>query len=361
MSSLLAPQHCFILVLELADRSLLQTINHDQIAGKDWPAIRHIASDLGWALDHVHAKGGIHADFKPLNAVGDRDTWKIIDFDVFCKVGEPFGSKVPSSGFCPPEMARVLLQAMDDQGKVDGAKLIEYKANEVYDLWSFGVVLYQLCFGTPLWKTDTDDNIALSDLRKLADASDAGPLRKVLNTALYDGVKPNAPDDLKVATALLRKLLEPDERKRLAHFQSAPRCMQSEPFFRAEKLDAASLAGIQEDVRKVREAQDEQTALLIAIKELSLDNKIELLHTRKALMKGIFDATEVKTPTTFIILDKELPPELKLTDNSKAAMDLFDQGMTWLERLQTVGEGILTGNSDKVFGGIKAVLNKHMV
>ena len=100
---------------------------------------------------------------------------------------------------------------------------------------------------------------------------------------------------------------------------------------------------------------------VLIIKELSLENKIELLHTRKALMKGIFEATEVKTPTTFIILDKELPPELKLTDNSKAAMDLFDQGMTWLERLQTVGEGILTGNSDKVFGGIKAVLNKHMV
>eukprot|EP00964_Phaeocystis_antarctica_P016637 scaffold9159_cov44-Phaeocystis_antarctica.AAC.3 len=135
-------EYKLLVVLELADRNLKHTIDHEQIAGKDWPAIRHIASNLGLALDHVHAQGGIHADFKPLNAVGDRDTWKIIDFDVFCKVGERFGNKVPSSGFCPPEMARVLLRAMDDQGKVDGAKLIEYKASKAYDLWSFGVVLY---------------------------------------------------------------------------------------------------------------------------------------------------------------------------------------------------------------------------
>ena len=88
------------------------------------------------------------------------------------------------------------------------------------------------------------------------------------------------------------------------------------------------------------------------------------IHNTKSnqvLLKGIFEATEVLTPTTFIILDKELPPELELTDNFEAAKDLFDQGMAWLERLQTVGNGILKGDADKVLGGIKEVLNKHMV
>ena len=72
----------------------------------------------------------------------------------------------------------------------------------------------------------------------------------------------------------------------------------------------------------------------------------------QVLLKGIFEATEVLTPTTFIILDKELPQELELTDNSKASMDLFNQGMTWLERLS---------NPDMVLGGIKDALDKHMV
>ena len=202
-----------MIVLELAGRTLKHTIDHEHIAGKDLLAVRHIAAHMAKGLDNVHAKGGIHADFKPLNAVGDRDTWKIIDFDVFCTLGEPFGNKVPSSGYCPPEMARVLLQAMDDQGKVNGANLAKYTASVAYDLWSFGVVLYYLCFGTPLWKTDTDDNIALSDLRKLADALETGALRKVLNQALFYGERRDASIDLKVASALLRKLLEPDPSK----------------------------------------------------------------------------------------------------------------------------------------------------
>ena len=83
-------EYKLLIVLELADRNLKHTIDHEHIAGGDWPAIRYVASHLGRALDHVHAEGGIHADLKPLNAVGDGNTWKIIDFDVFCKVGEPF-------------------------------------------------------------------------------------------------------------------------------------------------------------------------------------------------------------------------------------------------------------------------------
>ena len=84
-------------------------------------------------------------------------------------------------------------------------------------------------------------------------------------------------------------------------------------------------------------------------------------HTStQVLLKGIFEATEVQTPTTFIILNKKLPPEAELTNDLEAVKDLFEQGMTWLERLQTVGEGIIEGDADKVLGKIKEVLDKHM-
>jgi hypothetical protein len=279
-------------------------------------------------------------------------------------------------------MARVLLLAMNEQGEVDGAKLAEYKASEAYDLWSFGVVLYHLCFGRPLWLTDTDDNITLSDLRKLAAASDAEPLLKVLNKALFNGERRDASVDLKVASALLRKLLEPEAEKRLAHFDSAPTCMQGvleEPFFKGEILEAATLKLIVDNQEELKRGQEKQMALLLVIKELSFENKIELLHTRKALMKGIFEATEVKTPTTFIILDEELPPELsaeaqeqllvslkedgsgvELTGDAKTAKDQFDKAVTWLERLKTFGEGVIENNPNKVFGKIKEVLGELM-
>jgi hypothetical protein len=136
-----------------------------------------------------------------------------------------------------------------------------------------------------------------------------GALRKVIDNALYHR---NASTDLKVATALLQKLLEPDAQKRLAHFKWAPSFMKGvleEPFFKGEILEAATLKTIVDNQEELKRGQEKQMALLLVIKELSFENKIELLHTRKALMKGIFEATEVKTPTTFIILDEMLSAE----------------------------------------------------
>ena len=97
------------------------------------------------------------------------------------------------------------------------------------------------------------------------------------------------------------------------------------------------------------------------------------------LLRGIFEATEVKTPTTFIILDDELPPELgleeqeqllvslkedgsgiELTGKLKAAKERLDEAKTWLERLKTFGEGVIENNPSKVFGKIKEVLGELM-
>jgi serine/threonine protein kinase len=266
----------FLLVMQLADRTLLQTIDHDQLAGRDFIAIRDITDDFVYALDDMHKHGGIHADFKPLNAVGDGRDWKIIDFDVSCKLGQSFGGKPPSSGYCPPEMARVLLRATNEKGEVDGEKLAEYKANVAYDLWSFGVVLYHLCFGRPLWLTDINDNVTLEDLRTLASVPDA-PLRRALDKALYNGEKSDASNDLKAGAALLRKLLEPDEEKRLECFHKTDSHMSGvleEPFFKGQDLDAATLKKIVVNQEEMKQEQAKQTALL-------LENKFELLHTRK--------------------------------------------------------------------------------
>ena len=106
------------------------------------------------------------------------------------------------------------------------------------------------------------------------------------------------------------------------------------------------------------------------------------VHTQ-VLLKGIFEATEVLMPTTFIILDEELSAEepelsgveqdqlmqlplkedgsgIELTGNLKAAKERLDKGMTWLKRLKTFGEGVIEGDPDKVFGKIKEVLGELM-
>ena len=72
----------------------------------------------------------------------------------------------------------------------------------------------------------------------------------------------------------------------------------------------------------------------------------------QVLLKGIFEATEVKTPTTFIILDEVLPSEL--TGDERLAEERFEKAMTWLECLKIFGEGAIHGFGEikKVFGDL---------
>ena len=144
--------------------------------------------------------------------------WQLIDFDVSCPFGEGFESKLPSSGYCPPEMAKVLLKATDpSSGKlVNMEELSQYKADVAYDLWSFGVVLFHLGTGKSLWHTNQDDSISQADLRKLANW-DATTRKTVLGRFSEGDTKTK---DEAALQDLVRKLLEPDREQRMKHFDS---------------------------------------------------------------------------------------------------------------------------------------------
>ena len=102
---------------------------------------------------------------------------------------------------------------------------------------------------------------------------------------------------------------------------------------------------------------------------------------KKVLLKGIFEATEVKTPTTFIILDEMLSAEepelskgeleqlfslkedgsgIELAGNLKVAKERLDKAKIWLERLKTFGEGFVDNNPTKVFEKIEEVFGELM-
>ena len=250
-------------------------------------------------------------------------------------------------------------------------------ASASLDMWSLGVMLYLLLTKENLVPVTRDDDFlsgtGMGYIFDWDDQKRRESLSKVNDPAAND---------------LLSQLLSPDAIKR-----SNPRQLLDEhPFFNPkpgdtkvqEKLDA-----IQADIAKVREEQDKQTTLLLIIKDLSTENKIELLHTREALMKGIFEATEVKTPTTFIVLSEELPEPpseeeknqlLKLSEdgsgvtlsaefgtmtmteegvsveaagNCKKYVDNFKTGMKWVDRLKTIGSKVAAGEVGKAFETIK--------
>eukprot|EP01030_Chromulinospumella_sphaerica_P034303 gene34303-biopygen7317 len=93
----------FAISLPLADRNLFVALKQERFAGKDWNMVKFIFKELVEAVAHVHSKGVIHADLKPLNLVRVNGDWKLIDFDACCRIGVDHTGLKSSSAFCPPE------------------------------------------------------------------------------------------------------------------------------------------------------------------------------------------------------------------------------------------------------------------
>ena len=79
------------------------------------------------------------------------------------------------------------------------------------------MVLFHLCYGISLFNTDQNGDMRMDDLKTLAEAPE-GPWLKLISKGLSPGMGRDASVDLKAATALLFKLLEPNSSTRLDYF-----------------------------------------------------------------------------------------------------------------------------------------------
>ena len=148
---------------------------------------------------------------------------------------------------------------------------------------------------------------------------------------------------------LASKLLvrDPDERAKF----DIKRTLETHPFFHPESGDA--------DVKKQLDAM--QTTLnavkadTSSILKLSEEHRDELRKTRSTLMRAIYEATEVSTPTAFVILKEKLPTgearvELTLNDDGTGfsvegeavteAKGRYEESKTWLNLCAQFGRGV---------------------
>ena len=255
-------------------------------------------------------------------------------------------------------------------------------ASNSLDMWSLGTMLYLLCAGENLVKVTRDDDFAsgagMGYVYNWNDEKRREKLTKVKDPA---------------ANNLLSQLLSPKTEERsnsdLAALQGL---LDTHPFFNPESKDAnitGQLKRIEEIVKDNNRMVHDNNKLLLVIKDLSTENKTELRHTREALMKGIFEATEVHTPTTFIVLNEELPEppseeekekllqiaedgsgvtlsaefgtvtfteegaSVEAAGKCKEYVDHLNTGMKWANRLKTVGSKLAAGNVGDAFETIK--------
>ena len=142
--------HPYLLVLSAGDRCLASIIDHErETADYMTDEVIRIAKQVASALDYLHSKGIIHGDLKPRNIVRVGTHYKLIDLDAAACIGERCGLK-SSTAFSPPELLRTI-NAVDP-------KEAYCTADPSFDVWGYGVTLFQVITGQTLIHADSNDN-----------------------------------------------------------------------------------------------------------------------------------------------------------------------------------------------------------
>ena len=279
--------HAF--VMESADRNLEQIHLSEQL---DDATVANMMRQVAAALASLHKENLLHGDVKLKNIVrvagsqamklrhDEEAAPKIIDFDAAVKFGEFAGAKL-STGCAPPE---IIAKAYPH------SVLHNVKAHYSFDSWSFGVVLYTLLAGDTLFRTDRNDNIATRGLKELA----------IWSEVQCQIVLSQSPIKNALAIKLLKKLLHPDPTKRPSMAQ-----VLEHDYFGKDNV-AKMLAMVKEKLDVLIETTEQILVNTVELKKMSKSTQQQLESTQAVLLQSVFEATEVKIPTSIIILDHRL-------------------------------------------------------
>ena len=173
-------KYIYGIVMPAAERNLLTILVQERVT---FEGIRSMLFALGNCLQHMHTKGKIHGDVKPLNIVRTyEDEFKLIDFDATVEVGKPIGAKA-STAYIPPELVtagrsgepvvkseanfKALGQASAINGDVEGSLGNRLLAHPTFDVWSYAVIAYQALTRELLFKSDVSDNCTGKELSRV--------------------------------------------------------------------------------------------------------------------------------------------------------------------------------------------------
>eukprot|EP00942_MAST-04A_sp_MAST-4A-sp1_P009371 g9371.t1 len=148
------PEYPYVLVMERGIGSLFQELSTQRIAGCKLKEIEYLFRQAVKNVGQLHQIGYIHCDLKPRNFVQVEGHGLLLcDLDAACQVGQTRDIDMKSStGYCPPELAQCKFTNI-------ATKYIE-NIQAGFDVWSLGVIFFELCTGQQLFHQDlSNDNL----------------------------------------------------------------------------------------------------------------------------------------------------------------------------------------------------------
>ena len=205
------PGYC--ITMEGADTTAENLMLDLRKAGKQFPG--KALKRIGISLLHMHEHGIIHGDFGTHNIGKFGSRWKLLGVGGSVPIG---GETNPSRGFYhPPESIVVESKRVAIGKKQGGAVVVPIEAHPTYDIWAYGVVVYEAVAGVPLapYACRGKRSMTQSEVGKIG-MWDESSLRKALKNV-----------DGESAYDLLHDLLHYDPEQRL----SSMRLVLEHPFF----------------------------------------------------------------------------------------------------------------------------------
>jgi serine/threonine protein kinase len=213
------PGYC--ITMEGADTTAENLMLDMRKSGKPFPG--KALKRIGISLLHMHEHGIIHGDFGTHNIGKFGSRWKLLGVGGSITLGDPTD---PGRGFYHPPESIVVENKRAAIGKKSvTACVVSIPADTTYDIWAYGVVLYEAVAGVPLSPYACRGKRAMS-------SAEVGKIGLWDDQNVRRALK-NIPEEDVVARDLIRQLLHHDPELRFKSMRS----ILEHPFFTGGNLD----------------------------------------------------------------------------------------------------------------------------